>query len=37
MAANAVVKYPFPDKLQKVETADSLDHWIHQFKLYIQR
>ena len=37
MAANSVVKYPFPEKLQKVETADSLDHWIQNFKVYIQR
>ena len=36
-AANSAVKSQVPDKLKSHETADSLEHWIHKFKVYIQR
>ena len=36
-AANSAVKSQVPDKLMSHETADSLEHWIHKFKVYIQR
>ena len=31
------IKFPIPNKLKSKETADSLEHWIHQFKVYVQR
>ena len=31
------IKFPIPNKLKSKETTDSLEHWIHQFKVYVQR
>ena len=36
-AINTAVKSQIPDKLKSIETSDSLEHWIHRFKVYIQR
>ena len=36
-AINSAVKSQIPDKLKSHETSDSLEHWIHKFKVYIQR
>ena len=37
MAHNTIMKFHRPRDLKNTETSDSLDHWINQFTVYIQR
>ena len=37
MAHNTIMKFHCPRDLKVTETSDSLDHWMNQFTVYIQR